>query len=48
MSYIARYRDELGMIHTRKFFANHVTHAQRKAGGIAKSNKWKLTSLGSV
>lgn len=48
MSYIARYRDELGMSHTRKFFASHVAHAHRKASGIAKSHGWKIVSVGRI
>jgi hypothetical protein len=48
MSYIARYKDELGMIHTRRFYASHLTNAHRKASGIAKSHGWKIVSVGSL
>lgn len=48
MEYIARYKDELGNNHTHKFFASHITHAQRKAQGIGKSNGWKFISVGSI
>lgn len=48
MQFIARYKDSHGIEHVRRFIAKHVTHAQRKAQGIAASNKWKLTSIGMV
>lgn len=48
MEWIARFIDELGNKHWRKYFAGHITHAQRKAQGIAKSHGWKIESVGKV
>lgn len=48
MEYIARFVDDLGNKHTRKYFASHVMQANRKASGIAKSNSWKIVSVGRV
>lgn len=48
MQFIARYKDSQGAEQVRKFFAKHVTHAQRKAQGIAKSHGWKIESVGMV
>jgi len=45
MEVIARFVDELGNKHWRKYFAKHLTHANRKATGIAKSHKWKVESV---
>lgn len=48
MEYVARFLDDLGNKHIRKYFANHVTHANRKASGIAKSHGWKVVSVGRI
>ena len=47
-SYIARFTDELGNKHTRKFFARHIYEANRKTQGIAKSNGWRVVGCGVV
>lgn len=46
MEIIARFIDELGNKHFRQYFAKHIYEANRKATGIAKSNKWKVVSVG--
>ncbi len=48
MTYLARFRDPSGVVHTRRFFASHVYNANKKASGIAKSNGWKVVSVGRV
>ncbi len=48
MQYKATFRDDKNMIHKLKFFASHKYQADRKAQGIAKSNGWKVTSMGSI
>lgn len=32
----------------REFPAKHITHARKKAQGIAKAHGWTLTSIGAV
>ena len=46
MEVIARFIDELGNKHWRKYFAKHLYEADRKASGIAKSHNWKVVSVG--
>ena len=46
--YIARYIDDFGNRRVREFWANHDTHAYRKAIGIAKSREWKFISVGKA
>jgi hypothetical protein len=48
MTYLARFKDSIGVLHMRRYTAKHTTHAYRKATAIAASNKWKLESLGTV
>lgn len=48
MQYVAKFIDKSGTNHIRKFYAVHVTQANRKALGIAKSNGWILASVGQI
>jgi hypothetical protein len=48
MNYIARFKDDKGMIHSRRYMASHAYHAHRKATAIAKSHGWRVESVGSV
>jgi hypothetical protein len=45
MNFIARFTDDKGMSHRRHIEANHITHAWKKALGVAKSNNWKVKSV---
>jgi len=46
--YIARYKDTNGVEQVRRFTASHNYHANKIAIGLAKSNNWRIVSVGRI